>query len=78
MLYNNAHEKYSLLEKVDSIMMKAETWEQAVDFVMTELPVTHYHKKTQATELVDIVLKLNKALLNSRTMSKTQINHGHG
>ena len=67
-MYNNAHEKYSLLEKVDSIMMKAETWEQAVDFVMTELPVTHYHKRTQAKELVEIVLKLDKSLQYSRTI----------
>ena len=68
MMYNNAHEKYSLLKKVDSIMMKAETWEQAVDFVMTELPVTHYHKRTQAKELVEIVLKLDKSLRYSRTI----------
>ena len=67
-MYNNPHEKYSLLEKVDSIMMKAETWEQAVDFVMTELPVTHYHKRTQAKELVEIVLKLDKSLRYSRTI----------
>ena len=75
MMYNNAHEKYSLLKKVDSIMMKAETWEQAVYFVMTELPVTHYHKRTQAKELVEIVLKLDKSLQYSRTIRGKNVNN---